>query len=621
MDSLRRDSVDPAARDADRLAELFPMVVTEVIGADGRATRVIDFDQLRRRLGDHVVEGERERYRLDWPGKRRAQREAREPASGTLRPVRSESVDFDTTGNLFIEGDNLDVLRLLQEPYLGRIKLIYIDPPYNTGNDFIYDDDFSQTRAGYLTGSGQVGAGGVPLVANPEWGGRFHSNWLTMMYPRLALARNLLADDGVIFISIDDHEIDNLKKIGTEIFGEQNFVAQIIWQKVYAPKNSARWFSEDHDYILVFARNRERWQPRPLARTEAMEARYRNPDDDPRGPWKAENMSARNRYDAGVYPITTPSGRVIDGPPRGSYWRISRQRFDELDADGRIWWGADGDNVPAVKRFLSEVAAGRTPQTLWSYDEVGHTQDAKRALLRYVPFENTANVLNSVKPVELIRRILQLAGDPGDGDIVLDFFSGSGTTAHAVLEQNLADGGNRRFIGVQIPEPLPVAEAGLASIFEIGLTRVRNVAAEIRARHPGAALDLGFRVLRWDTSGLADARVPPDRLDQAGLGVHADRIRPGRTGEDLLLQVQLDWGLDPAAPITVATADGREILVAGELVACFAATVSPAVVRAVAERRPRWAVFRDSAFAGDADRINAGQVFAEVSPATDVKVL
>ncbi|GGN73509.1 hypothetical protein GCM10010112_42870 [Actinoplanes lobatus] len=621
MDSLRRDSVDPAARDADRLAELFPMVVTEVMGADGRAARAIDFDQLRRRLGNHVVEGERERYRLDWPGKQRAQREAREPASGTLRPVRSESVDFDTTGNLFIEGDNLDVLRLLQEPYLGRIKLIYIDPPYNTGNDFIYDDDFSQTRAGYLTGSGQVGAGGVPLVANPEWGGRFHSNWLTMMYPRLALARNLLADDGVIFISIDDHEIDNLKKIGTEIFGEQNFVAQIIWQKVYAPKNSARWFSEDHDYILVFARNRERWQPRPLARTEAMEARYRNPDDDPRGPWKAENMSARNRYDAGVYPITTPSGRVIDGPPRGSYWRISRQRFDELDADGRIWWGADGDNVPAVKRFLSEVAAGRTPQTLWPYDEVGHTQDAKRALLRYVPFENTANVLNSVKPVELVRRILQLAGDPGDGDIVLDFFSGSGTTAHAVLEQNLADGGNRRFISVQIPEPLPVTEAGLASIFEIGLTRVRNVAAEIRARHPGTALDLGFRVLRWDTSGLTDARVPPDTLDQAGLAAHTDRIRPGRTGEDLLLQVQLDWGLDPATPITVATVDGREILTAGELVACFAATVSPAVVRAVAGRRPRWAVFRDSAFAGDADRINAGQVFAEVSPATDVKVL
>ncbi|MEV0901335.1 site-specific DNA-methyltransferase [Actinoplanes sp. NPDC049802] len=621
MDSLRRDGVDPAARDAARLAELFPMAVTEVLGADGEPVRAIDFDQLRRWLGDHVVEGERERYRLDWPGKRRAQREARAPASGTLRPSRSESVDFDTTGHLFIEGDNLDVLRLLQEPFLGRIKLIYIDPPYNTGNDFIYDDDFSQTRAGYLAGSGQIGAGGVPLVVNPEWGGRFHSNWLTMMYPRLALARNLLADDGVVFISIDDHEIDNLKKIGTEIFGEQNFVAQIIWQKVYAPKNSARWFSSDHDYILVFARNRERWRPRPLARTAAMEARYRNLDDDPRGPWKAENMSARNRYDAGVYPITTPSGRVIDGPPRGSYWRISKQRFDELDADGRIWWGVDGDNAPAVKRFLSEVSAGRTPQTLWPYDEVGHTQDAKRALLRHVPFEHTANVLNSVKPVELIRRILQLAGDPGDGDIVLDFFSGSATTAHAVLEQNLADGGNRRFISVQIPEPLPVAESGLRSIFEIGLTRVRNVAAEIRARNPAAALDLGFRVLRWDSSNLTDARVPPETLEQAGLGAHADRVKPGRSGEDLLFQVLLEWGLDPATPITVMPADGHEILIAGDLAACFDATVSPAVVRAVAGRRPRWACFRDSAFARDADRINAEQVFAEVSPATHVKVL
>ncbi|WP_430791909.1 site-specific DNA-methyltransferase [Actinoplanes sp. G11-F43] len=598
---------DPAARDVDRLADLFPAVVTEVTDAAGNLTRAIDFELLRDQLDGFVAEGVAERYRLDWPGKRLAQRAAREPAAGTLRPSRAESSDFDTTRNLFIEGDNLDVLKLLQEPFLGRIKIIYIDPPYNTGNDFLYDDDFSQTRAGYLAGSGHRDG-----VANPESGGRFHSRWLSMMYPRLALARDLLTDDGVIFVSIDDHEVDNLRKIGAEIFGEQNFVAQIIWQKVYAPKNSARWFSEDHDYIVVFARNRERWQPQPLARTPAMEARYRNPDGDPRGPWKAENMSARNRYDAGVYPITTPSGRVIAGPPRGSYWRVSRQRFDELDADDRIWWGADGDNVPAVKRFLSEVAAGRTPQTLWPYEEVGHTQDAKRTLLRYVPFEHTANVLNSVKPVELVRRILQLAGRPGDGDIVLDFFGGSATTAHAVLAQNHADGGNRRFISVQIPEPLPVAERGLASIFEIGLTRVRNVAAEIGSGD-------GFRVLRLDSSNLVDTRIAPDALDQNMLAGHADRVKPGRTAEDLLFEVLLGIGLDPGSPIT---ADGGVFTVGGDdLIACLDETIDPAVVRAIAGRRPRRAVFRDSAFADDAARINAEQIFAELSPGTDVRAV
>ncbi|KHD72782.1 DNA methyltransferase [Actinoplanes utahensis] len=601
---------DPAMSDVDRIADLFPMVVTEVTDAAGNLTRAIDFDLLKQRLGEQAVADAPERYRLDWPGRRRAQRAAREPAAGTLRPQRERSTDFDSARHLFIEGDNLDVLRLLREPFLGRIKVIYIDPPYNTGNDFLYDDDFSQTRAGYLAESGQVDANRVPLVANPESGGRFHSNWLSMMYPRLALARDLLTEDGVIFVSIDDHEVDNLRKIGAEIFGEQNFVAQIIWQKVYAPKNSARWFSEDHDYIVVFARNRDRWRPLPLARTEAMEARYRNPDNDPRGPWKAENMSARNRYDAGVYPITTPSGRVIDGPPRGSYWRLSRQRFDELDADARIWWGADGDNAPAVKRFLSEVAAGRTPQTLWPYEEVGHTQDAKRTLLRYVPFEHTANVLNSVKPVELVQRILQLAGRPGDGDIVLDFFGGSATTAHAVLAQNLADGGNRRFISVQIPAPLPIAESGLASIFEIGLTRIRNVLAESGAPD-------GFRVLTWDSSNLVETRVPAGELTQDRLV--ADPVKPGRTGEDLLFEVLLTCGLDPGSPLEVV--EGVFTVGADELIACFDDPIEPAVIRAVAARRPRRAVFRDSAFATDADRINAEQIFAELSPGTDVRVV
>jgi adenine-specific DNA-methyltransferase len=624
VDKLRMHSPDLTERNIDKLAKLFPTVITEGHDDDGKSTRVVDFDLLRQELSDHVIEGAQERYQLDWPGKREALFAANAPIAKTLRPVRQESVDFDTTRNLFIEGDNLDALKLLQESYLGKIKLIYIDPPYNTGNDFIYNDDFAENSEEYLAKSGQLDNDGNRLVANTESNGRFHSDWLSMMYPRLKLARNLLTDDGVVFISIDDNEVDNLKKVGSEIFGRQNFVAQIIWQKVYAPKNSARWFSEDHDYIVVFARNKELWQPQQLARTEEMEARYKNADNDPRGPWKAENMSARNRYDAGVYPITTPSGRVIEGPPRGSYWRISRERFDELDADNRIWWGPDGNNTPAVKRFLSEVSAGRTPQTLWFYDEVGHTQDAKKALLKYVPFENTENVLNSVKPVRLIQRILQLAGKANDGDIVLDFFGGSATTAHAVLQQNLEDGGNRRFISVQVHEPLPVAEPAFSSIFEMGLTRVRNVAEEIGKLDAAAQnLDRGFRVLKVDSTNLSDVLRTPDALGQDELDLYADSVKPDRSGEDLLFQVLLDWGLELTMPIAVEQIDGNEVFVVedGALIACFDAEVSPAVVREIASREPLRAVFRDSGFATDADRINAEQVFAEVSPATDVKAI
>ena len=477
-----------------RIRELFPGCVTEARGEDGNLRFAVDFNLLRQELSDSVVEGPRERYHLNWPGKREALLTANAPVAKTLRPCREESVNFDTTKNLFIEGDNLDALKLLQETYLGTVKMIYIDPPYNTGNDFIYEDDFAEGTEEFLIRSNQKNEEGNRLVANTEANGRFHSDWLSMMYPRLKLARNLLRDDGVIFISIDDNEVDNLRKVCSEIFGDQNFVAQIIWQKVYSPKNTAYWFSEDHDYLLVYARNKDSWRPNPLPRTAEMEARYKNPDNDPRGPWKP----------AGVYSITCPSGRVIDGPPRGMYWRFSESKFKELDAENRIWWGDDGNNVPAIKRFLSEVASGRTPQTLWFYKDVGHTQDAKKALLKYVPFSNTENVLNTVKPVELLQRILKLAGNPHDGDIVLDFFSGSATTAHAVLKENAEDGGNRRFIGIQIFEPLPKPESGMRSIFEMGLTRVRNVAEELRSHSDNNQMDIGFRVLKIDSSNLAD---------------------------------------------------------------------------------------------------------------------
>lgn len=606
-----------------KLAELFPSVITETLDADGKPSKAVDFDLLRQELSDRVVEGPQERYRLDWPGKREAAFVSNAPIAKTLRPVREESVDFDTTKNLFIEGDNLDALKLLQESYLGKVKLIYIDPPYNTGGDFIYDDDFAESATDYLARSGQADGQGARLVANTEANGRFHSDWLSMMYPRLKLARNLLKDDGVIFISIDDNEIDSLRKLCAEVFGAQNFVAQIIWQKVYSPKNSAQWFSEDHDYIVCFAKNKGAWTPRRLPRTAAMEARYKNPDGDSRGPWKASDLAARNRYDAGVYPITTPSGRVIDGPPRGSYWRVNKKNFDAMDADGRIWWGADGSNVPAIKRFLSEVADGRTPQTLWPYGEVGHTQDAKKTLLKYVPFEHTENVLNSVKPVELIQRVLQLATDPEGDDIVLDFFSGSGTTAHAVLKQNAEDGGHRRFIAVQVQEELPKPEPTFDSILGMGLTRVKNVAQELREQLGSTDSDLGYRRLTIDTTSMADVLRTPDETGQQALTELENSVKPGRSGEDLLFQVLLGWGLDLSMPITAEKLGRHDVLVVEDdaLIACFDSEVSSELVQAIAKREPLRAVFRDSGFASDDARINAEQIFREISPATDVKAI
>lgn len=623
MEKLKMHSPDLSQENITKIRSLFPGCVTEARDEAGTLRLAVDFDLLKQELSDSVVEGTQERYRLDWPGKREALVLANAPIAKALRPSRAESVDFDSTRNLFIEGDNLEALKLLQESYLGQVKLIYIDPPYNTGRDFIYDDDYKEDVESYLLHSNQVDKAGVHLVANTDANGRFHSDWMSMIYARLRLARNLLRDDGVIFISIDDNEVDNLRKVCSEIFGESNFIAQIIWQKVYAPKNTADWFSEDHDYILVFAKNRSAWRPEKLPRTAEMEARYRNPDNDPRGPWKAENMSARNRYDAGIYPVTCPSGRIVPGPPTGNYWRINEKKFNELNSDGRIWWGSDGNNTPSVKKFLSEVASGRTPQTLWFYKEVGHTQDAKKSLLNYVPFQHTENVLNSVKPVELLQRILQLAGKPDQNAIVLDFFSGSAPTAHAVLKQNAEDGGNRRFIAVQIAEPLPKPEPGLGSIFEMGLTRVRNVIAELRNQEGADKLDLGFRVLKVDTSNMKDVFYRPDQLSQADLFESVDNVKPDRTTDDLLFQVLVDWGVDLTLPIRRETLQGKTVFFVDDnaLVACFDQGISEELVKELAKAEPLRVVFRDNGFASDALKINVEQIFRQLSPSTEVRTL
>ena len=626
MEKLKLHTPDLTAQNLEKLAALFPGCVTETFDEHGKLTRAVDFDQLRQELSGSIVEGPRERYHLDWPGKREALLTANAPIAKTLRPCREESVDFDTTRNLFIEGDNLDALKLLQETYLGKVKMIYIDPPYNTGNDFIYDDDFVEDTTAFFERSNQKDDFGNRMVANTEANGRFHSDWLTMLYPRLRLAKNLLGDDGSIFISIADHEIHNLRIMMDEIFGASNFVATVIWQKVYSPKNSARHFSEDHDYIVVYARNAADWRPLLLPRTPEMEARYTNPDNDPRGRWKSGDLSARNYYGEGTYAITCPSGRVITGPPSGRYWCVSKNKFLELDSDKRIWWGEDGNNSPAIKRFVSEVKAGRVPQTLWTYEEVGHTQEAKKELIAAVDFPNSDSVFDTPKPTRLLKRMLELATSPKEDALVVDFFAGSGSTLHAVFAQNAEDGGNRRAILVQLPDPLsPPAPQGqaLQTIADICRERIRRAGASIKAEAGLAApdLDIGFRVLKIATSNMKDVYYTPDQSKQRELLSQVSNVKEDRTPEDLLFQVLVDWGVDLALPITQEVIAGFTVFFVdtNALAACFDANLTEDLVKELAKRQPLRAVFRDNSFENDSAKINVEQIFKTLSPGTNIR--
>lgn len=408
---VERSSVNLVTEQIERLKEIFPEVVTE-----GK----VDFEKLKATLGE-VVDDRPERYSFTWAGKRDAIRLLQMPSRATLKPCPDESVDWETTKHVFIEGENLEVLKLLYKSYAGRVKMIYIDQPYNTGNDFIYPDNFADPLDTYLKLTGQKSAEGNLLTSNPETGGRYHSAWLSMMYPRLFVARQLLQEDGVIFVSIDDHEVYNLRVLMNEIFGGENFVASVIWQKMYAPKSSAKHFSEDHDFIVVYAKNASLWRADLLPRTEDQDSVYTNPDDDPRGPWRPNNLAARNYYSKGSYSIRCPGGREIPGPPKGSYWRVSEERLWELHRQGRIWWGRDGNNVPAPKIYLSEVKQGRVPQTLWFFKDVGHTQEAKKELLEFVDFGITDNVLDTVKPTRLIQRILQVSTSVEEESVILVF--------------------------------------------------------------------------------------------------------------------------------------------------------------------------------------------------------
>ena len=621
MEKMKMQTADVANENFLKLAALFPNAVTETIDANGEVVRAIDKDILMQEISTCVVDGQEERYQFTWPDKRQAVRLASSPISATLRPCREESVNFDTTENLYIEGDNLDVLKLLRETYLGKVKMIYIDPPYNTGNDFVYDDDFAEDAGEFQFRDNQYDDQGNRLVQNTESNGRFHTDWLNMIYPRLKVAKDLLADDGVIFISIDDNEADNLKKLCDEIFGASNFIAQLVWRKIYGIKNDVKTFSVCHEYILIYAKKTVLWTPQLLPRTDEANSRYKNPDNDPRGPWKAGDFTGVGATSC-VYPIITPSGRTLY-PPEGKHWIASKENYDKLRADNRIWFGASGDNVPSIKRFLSEVKNGLSPSTFVDYTEVGHTDEANRALKALLD----GSYFDYPKPVRLIHRMIFLGTNKND--IILDFFGGSATTAHAVMQLNAEDSGNRKFIMVQLPEVCEekseAAKAGYKNICEIGKERIRRAGKKIKeeAGLTAADLDIGFRVLKLDSSNMEDVYYAPDKTSQDDLLSLISNIKPDRTPEDLLFQVMLEFGITLDSQIEETVISGKKVFkVAGNfLIACFDENVTDDVVKAIAQATPAYAVLRDSSFANDSVAANFEQIFATYSPDTVRRVL
>ena len=630
MERLKMQSVDMAERNIEKLGQMFPNCLTETINADGKLVRAIDFDKLRQELACEVVEGADERYQFTWPDKRAAIRLANAPINKTLRPCREESVDFDNTENLYIEGDNLEVLKLLRENYLGKVKMIYIDPPYNTGNDFVYNDDFAQGKAEFEAQSGLFDDDGNrmvdPMVQNTESNGRFHTDWLNMIYPRLKVAKDLLSDDGVVFISIDDNEVKNLKNIADEIYGGNNFLAQVIWERAYSPINLMKHFSPSHDYILCYAKNIESAICHGIPRTADANARYSNPDNDPRGDWKSSDLSVGPAVESNIYEIITPSGRAVY-PPNGYSWRLDRQSFNKYVADNRIWFGSDGNNVPSIKRFISEVKQGITPMTIWKYAEVGHSQDATQKLQKLF---DGKKLFDYPKSVPLIERCLQLYTNKNS--LVLDFFSGSATTAHAVMQLNAEDGGNRKFIMVQLPEKTDekseAYKAGYKNICEIGKERIRRAGKKIKeeAGLQGQNLDTGFRVLKLDESNMADVYyTPADTPIQATLAFDAlvDNIREGRTAEDLLFQVLLECNLPLSSKIEEREIHGKKVFAVedGYLMACFDNDINEAVITAIAKEKPYYFVMCDRSIASDSVADNFDQIFNAYSKETIRRVL
>lgn len=605
----------------EKLAQMFPNAVTETIDdATGKVVRAIDKDVLMQEINTHVVEGREERYQFTWPDKKKSILLANAPINKTLRPCREESVDFDNTENLYIEGDNLEVLKLLQETYLGKIKMIYIDPPYNTGNDFVYEDNFAQSTDEYMENSGQFDDEGNRLVKNLDSNGRFHTDWLNMIYPRLKLAKDLLSEDGVIFISIDDNELENLKKICEEIFGEANYVANIVWKHTQQSKNDEPHFSRQYNHTLCYAKNKSLLKNFYFERTETDNKNYSNPDNDPKGMWRSGDVRSPNYRKTLCYNIVAPNGNVISPPANG--WRWSEKSVKEKLATGEIKFNDDYSGI--IRKIYLCDQTGRTPENLWEGDRFGTTRQAA-AMIKDL-FDGS-QVFDTPKPIQLIMSMMSLIVD--FGDIVLDFFSGSATTAHAAMQLNAEDGGKRKFIMVQLPEltdeKSETYKAGYKNICEIGKERIRRAGKKIKEDNPLTTqnLDTGFRVLKCDSSNMKDVYYNPNDYTASLFDTLEDNIKDDRTPEDLLFQVMLDLGVLLSSKIEETIIGGKKVFNVADnyLIACFDNNVTDETITQIAKKKPYYFVMRDSSMANDSVATNFEQIFATYSPETIRKVL
>ena len=603
--NLNGKTPDIADENIKELRTIFPDVFTE---------DKVDFEKLQQILGNYI-ETSNERYNFSWNGKANALRIAQTPSMGTLRPCKEESKDWDTTQNLYIEGDNLEVLKLLQKSYHSKVKMIYIDPPYNTGNDFVYPDNFTDSIENYKAITGQVDSEGKNISNNRETSGRYHTDWLNMMYPRLRLARNLLTDDGVIFISIDDNENSNLKKLCDEIFGEDNYVQEIIWNKKFSPQNDAKYFSLNHENIYCYAKSKENFSRNLLPMNDEQRARYKNIDNDPRGEWTSGDFSVKTYNATYDYPITTPNGTVTY-PPNGRCWVTTKEKFQELVADNRIWFGEDGGNIPRIKRFFCDTQQGIVPISLWTYDEVGHTQSASQQLKGL--FEDK-KFFDFPKPIGLVKRCLEIASN--ENAIILDFFSGSATTAHAVMQLNVEDEGNRKFIMVQLPEPTDekneAYKAGYKNICEIGKERIRRAGKKIKeGKGLGAQnLDIGFKVLKLDNSNIRKWKPDYDNLEYSLTDFIVNYV-DGRTEFDVVYEIMLKYGLDLTYPVDEFTINGKKVysIGFGMLIICLDNDLTTEIAKGILDLVKELAqdttrvVFKDNGFKTDSNKTNIKEI-------------
>ncbi|MBO4599047.1 MAG: site-specific DNA-methyltransferase [Bacteroidaceae bacterium] len=618
MDKLKMQTTNVVDENIKRIGEMFPNCLTERLNAEGRPEIAIDFDQLRQELSKDIVEGQEERYMFTWPDKRNAIRLANAPTTDTLRPCREESVNFDTTQNLYIEGDNLQVLKLLRENYLGKVKMIYIDPPYNTGNDFVYNDDFSQSAGEYMHNSGQEDEEGNRLVANTESNGRFHTDWLNMIYPRLKVAKDLLSEDGVIFISIDDNEEENLRKICNEIYGEHNFLADIIWKHTQQSKNDELHFSRQYNHTLCFCKRIEKLHRFYFSRTEEDNKNYSNPDNDPKGLWRSGDVRSPNFRKTLCFDIIAPNGNIIKAPDNG--WRWSEDSIKEKISSGEIVFKKDYSGI--IRKIYLCDQEGRTPENLWEGVRFGTTRTAA-AVIKSL-FDNK-QVFDTPKPHELVMRMMEIATI--EDSIILDFFSGSATTAHAVMQLNAEDGGKRKFIMVQLPEATDekseAYKAGYKNICEIGKERIRRAGKKIKEESPLTTqdLDTGFRVLKLDSSNMQDVYYTPAEFNDRDL--FEENIKSDRTDEDLLFQSMIELGIELSAKIVKTEIAGKTVwnVSDGYLLACFDEEVNETTITEVAKLKPSYFIMRDSSLANDNVADNFEQIFDYYSKDTFRRII